>query len=114
MFKSALSDVLTPGEIGHQSGCASVSNDVDRISSALLDPAEWKPSVQKLDFALQDFTEELHVKRWKNVIENLEQLFPNLYQFDLIRRPSRYQIIAKKFLSKVFVFFGQFFNSCFK
>ena len=110
----ALSDVLTPGEIGHQIGCASVSNDVDRICSALLYPAEWKPSVQKLDFALQDFTEELHVKRWKNVIENLEQLFPNLNQFDFIRRPSRYQIISRKLFSKVFKLFGQFFNSCFK
>ena len=110
----ALSDVLTPGEIGHQIGCASVSNDVDRISSALLYPAEWKPSLQKLDFALQDFTEELHVKRWKNVIENLEQLFPNLNEFDFIRRPSRCQIISRKLFSKVFKFFGQFFNSCFK
>ena len=34
----ALSDILTPGEIGHQIGCGSLSNDVDRIAAALLDP----------------------------------------------------------------------------
>ena len=110
----ALSDILTPGEIGHQIGCASVSNDVERLSSALLNPAEWKPSVQKLGFALQDFTEELHVKRWQYVIQNLEQLLPSLNQSDLIRRYSRHRIIARKFFIKVFVFISRFLNSCFK
>ena len=108
----ALSDILTPGEIGHQIGCASVSNDVDRISAALLNPTEWKPSVQKLGFALQDFTEKLHVKRWKYVIENLEQLLPNLNQSNLIRRHSRYRIIASKLFSKVFICISRFLDSC--
>ena len=98
----ALSDILTPGEIGHQIGCASVSNDVDRISAALHNPAEWKPSEQKLGFVLQDLTEQLYVKRWKYVIESLEQLLPVLKQSDLIRRRSRYRIIASKLFSRVF------------
>ena len=98
----ALSDILTPGEIGHQIGCASVSNDVDRISAALHNPAEWKPSEQKLGFVLQDLTEQLYVKRWKYVIESLEQLLPVLKQSDLIRRRSRYRIIASKLYSRVF------------
>ena len=110
----ALSDTLTPGEIGHQIGCASLTNDVDRISAALLSPAEWKPSVQKLGFALQDFTEELHVERWKYVIESLEQLFPSLNQSDFIKRRSRYRIIARKLFSKVFICISRFLNSCYR
>ena len=110
----ALSDTLTPGEIGHQIGCASLTNDVDRISAALLNPAEWKPSAQKISFALKDFTEELHVKRWKYVIESLEQLFPSLNESDLIKRHSRYRIIARKLFSKVFICISRFLNSCYR
>ena len=106
----ALSDILTPGEIGHQIGCASVSNDVDRISAALHNPAEWKPSEQKLGFVLQDLTEQLYVKRWKYVIESLEQLLPVLKQSDLIRRRSRYRIIASKLFSIVFKYICRFLN----
>ena len=107
----ALSDILTPGEIGYQIGFASLSNDVDRISAALLNPAEWRPSVQKLGFVLQDFTEQSHVKRWKYVIKSLEQLFTNLHQSDLIRRRSRYRIFVNKLFSKVFSLYKSFFNS---
>ena len=110
----ALSDTLTPGEIGHQIGCASLTNDVDRISAALVSPAEWKPSAQKLGFALQDFTEELHLKRWKYVIESLEKLFPSLNQSDLIKRHSRYRIIARKLFSKFFICIRRFLNSCYR
>ena len=109
----ALSDILTPGEIGHQIGCASVSNDVDRISAALLDPSEWKPSAQKLSFVLQEFTEQLHIKRWRYVIENLEQLFPCLNQSDLIKRRSRYRIVASKLFRKFCIWISRFLNSCF-
>ena len=110
----ALSDILTPGEIGYQIGCASVSNDVDRISAALLNPAEWRPSAQKLDFVLQDFTEQSHIKRWKYVIKSLEQLFTNLHRSNLIRRRSRYRIIASKLFSKVLMRMSQFLNSQFR
>ena len=106
----ALSDILTPGEIGHQIGCASVSNDVDRISAALLDPSEWKPSAQQLSFVLQEFTEQLHIKRWRNVIKNLEQLSPCLNQSDLIKRRSRYRIIASKFFRKFCTWISRFLN----
>ena len=50
----ALSDILTPGEIGHQIGCGSLSNDVDRITAALLNPSAWKPLRSKLDLVLED------------------------------------------------------------
>ena len=106
----ALSDILTPGEIGHQIGCASVSNDVDRVSMALLNPSEWKPSVQKLGFTLQDYTEQLYVRRWKYVIESLEKLLPNLDRSNLIRRRSRYRIIASKLFSKIFMCISRFLS----
>ena len=106
----ALSDILTPGEIGYQIGFASLSNDVDRISAALLNPAEWRPSVQKLGFTLQDFTEQLYIKRWKYVVETLEKLLPNLDQSKLIRSRSRYRIIASKLFGKIFICISRFFS----
>ena len=91
-----------------------MSNDVNRISAALLNPAEWKPSEKKLGFVLQDFTEQLHVKRWKYVIKNLEQLFPDLHQSALIRRNSRYRIIASKLFGKFLACIGRFLGFSFR
>ena len=78
----ALSDILTPGEIGHQIGYSSLSNDVDRISSALLNPSEWKPSGQKLGFVLQD---ESHVIRWSMLLKILSNYFLGTHS-SLIKR----------------------------
>ena len=105
----ALSDILTPGEIGHQIGYASLSNDVERITDAIHSPAEWKSSVHKLGFTLKDLSEELNIKRWEYVIEKSEQLFPELNQSDLIKQHSRSRIIAIKLISKLIMYISQFF-----
>ena len=110
----ALSDILTPGEIGHQIGYSSLSNDVDRISSALLNPSEWKPSGQKLGFVLQDLSEESHVIRWKYAVENIEQLFFKGNHSSLIKQKSRYRIIAAKFFGGLFMYFIRFFKRYFR
>ena len=65
----ALSDILTPGEIGHQIGYGSLSNDVDRITAALLHPIAWKPSSLRLDIALQDLSEKSYIQRWNDVLQ---------------------------------------------
>ncbi len=109
----ALSDILTPGEIGHQIGYSSLSNDVDRITSALLNPMEWKPSGQSLGFALQDLSEKTHVKRWKYVIKNIEQLVFNYNQSSLIKQKSRYRIITSKFFGKLSFHFSRFIDAFF-
>ena len=110
----ALSDILTPGEIGHQIGYSSLSNDVNRISSALLNPSEWKPSGQKLGFALQDLSEKSHVKRWDYVVNSIEQLVSKGSQSSLIKQKSRYRIIAAKFFEKLFIYSTRFFYSFFR
>ena len=104
----ALSDILTPGEIGHQIGYSSLSNDIDRITSALLNPVEWQPSGQRLGYALQDLSEKSHLKRWKHVVENVEQLAFNVNKSSLIKQKSRYHIVAAKFLRRLLSYFSRF------
>ena len=100
----ALSDILTPGEIGHQIGCGSLSNDVDRISAAIRNPTEWKPSGSKLDFALHDLSEKSHVKRWKNVLDKIDKFAPTLNQFNSIKQRSRYHILISRALEKLIIY----------
>lgn len=98
----ALSDILTPGEIGHQIGYGSLSNDVDRITAALLHPIAWKPSSALLDNALQDFSEKSHIKRWNDVLQKIDQLVPILNESNIIKQRSRYHIIFNKLVNKLF------------
>ena len=96
----ALSDILTPGEIGHQIGYGSLSNDVDRITAALLHPIAWKPSSALLDNVLQDFSEKSHIKRWNDILPKIDQLVPILNESNIIKQRSRYHIIFNKLFSK--------------
>ena len=96
----ALSDILTPGEIGHQIGCGSLSNDVSRIIAAVCNPSDWKPSSSRLDSALRELSEELHVKRWKDVLQQIDQLVPMLYESNFIKQRSRLRIVSIKLFNK--------------
>ena len=97
----ALSDILTPGEIGHQIGCGSLSNDVDRIAAALLDPNAWKPLRSKLDFMLDELSEKTQATRWQIFINQIDKLLPALNKSNSIRHRPRYEIILGKFLKKL-------------
>jgi hypothetical protein len=99
-FNHALSDILTPGEIGHQIGCGSLSNDVDRIAAALLDPNAWKPLRSKLDFMLDELSEKTQAARWQIFINQIDTLLPALNKSNSIRHRSRYEIIFEKLLKK--------------
>ena len=96
----ALSDILTPGEIGHQIGYGSLSNDVDRITAALLHPIVWKPSSSRLDIALQDLSEKMYIKRWDDVLQKINQLAPFFNKPNIIKQRSRYHIMLNKLLNK--------------
>ena len=96
----ALSDILTPGEIGHQIGYGSLSNDVDRITAALLHPIVWKPSSSRLDIALKDLSEKTYIKRWDDVLQKINQLAPFFNESNIIKQRSRYHIMFNKILSK--------------
>ena len=100
----ALSDILTPGEMGHQIGCGSLSNDIDRISAALLDPNSWKPSGSRLNLALEDLSEKSHVERWKDVLSKIDSLMPSLDRFNSIKQRPRYQVIISKLFRKLLTY----------
>ena len=97
----ALSDILTPGEIGHQIGCGSLSNDVNRIIAAVCNPSDWKSSATKFDLALCELSEESHVKRWKDVLHQIDQLVPMFYESNLINQRSRLRIVGIKLFNKL-------------
>ena len=97
----ALSDILTPGEIGHQIGCGSLSNDVNRIISAVCNPSDWKSSSIKSDLVLLELSEESHVKRWKDVLNQIDQLLPMFYESDFINQRSRLRIVGIKLFNRL-------------
>ena len=97
----ALSDILTPGEIGHQIGCGSLSNDVNRIIAAVCNPSDWKPSSIKSDLALLELSEESHVKRWKDVLNQIDKLLPMFYESDFINQRSRLRVVGIKLFNKL-------------
>ena len=97
----ALSDILTPGEIGHQIGCGSLSNDVNRIIAAVCNPSDWKSSSIKSDLALLELSEESHVKRWKDVLNQIDQLLPMFYESDFIKQRSRLRIVGIKLFNRL-------------
>ena len=103
----ALSDILTPGEIGHQIGCGSLSNDVNRIIAAVCNPSDWKSSSTGLDLALRELSEESHVKRWKDVLHQIDQLVPIIYESNFIKQRSRIRIVTIKLFDKVRFFISK-------
>ena len=103
----ALSDILTPGEIGHQIGCGSLSNDVNRIIAAVSNPSDWKSSSTGLDLALRELSEESHVKRWKDVLHQIDQLVPIIYESNFIKQRSRIRIVTIKLFDKVRFFISK-------
>ena len=103
----ALSDILTPGEIGHQIGCGSLSNDVNRIIAAVCNPSDWKSSSTGLDLALRELSEESHVKRWKDVLHQIDQLVPTIYESNFIKQRPRIRIVTKKLFDKVRFFISK-------
>ena len=97
----ALSDILTPGEIGHQIGCGSLSNDVSRITAAVRNPSDWKPSSSRLNLALRELSEELHVKRWEDVLRQVAQLMPIFQESKLIKKRSYLRLVSTKLFNKL-------------
>ena len=106
-FNHALSDILTPGEIGHQIGCGSLSNDVNRVIAAVCNPSDWKSSSARLEIALRELSEESHVKRWKDVLHQIDQLVPIIYESNFIKQRSRIRIVTIKLFDKVRFFISK-------
>ena len=77
-FNHALSDTLTPGEVGHQIGCGSLEHDINRIAAAVADPGDWRPPAAVLDSFLEPYSESALTARWQGVLQHLDGLLPAL------------------------------------
>ena len=84
-FNHALADSLTPGEQGHQIGCGSLAYDVDRIVSAVADPACWRCSPPVLDTFLEAYSEPVLTQRWQVLLALLERLLPTLQENEVLQ-----------------------------
>ena len=81
-----------------------MSNDVNRIIAAVCHPSDWKSSATKLDLALCELSEESHVKRWKDVLHQIDQLLPMFYESNFINQRSRLRIVSIKLLNRLRLF----------
>ena len=71
-FNHALADTLDPGLVGHQIGCISLANDVQRITAALLDPPAWLPAPNQLQALLNQYSETSLKIRWRDVLRRID------------------------------------------
>ena len=67
----ALADTLDPGCLGHQIGCGSLENDVERIVAAAANPAPWRPQPAALAALLEGCGEAALLERWRQALEQL-------------------------------------------
>jgi glycosyltransferase involved in cell wall biosynthesis len=67
----ALADTLDPGCLGHQIGCGSLENDVERIVAAAANPAPWRPQPAALAALLEGCGETALLERWRQALEQL-------------------------------------------
>ncbi len=95
-FNHALSDTLTPGEMGHQLGCGALQYDVDRIADAVVDPLSWRPGVSELEHQLQAYSESKLVERWRRVLAELDVLLPLIKTEGCLVAPSPVQLHRRR------------------
>ena len=95
-FNHALSDTLTPGEMGHQLGCGALQYDVDRIADAVIDPLSWRPGVAVLEHQLQAYSESKLVERWRRVLAELDVLLPLIKTEGCLVAPSQGQLHRRR------------------
>ena len=88
----ALADTLTPGELGHQLGCGSLTHDVERIVAAAAAPQQWRPPVAQLEAWLQPFSEVALQARWQTVLRELDHLLPLLLVSPVLRAMPLWQL----------------------
>jgi hypothetical protein len=68
----ALADTLDPGVIGHQIGAGSLEADVERITSAVADPAAWRAEPQALAALFEGCSEQALRERWRMALAAID------------------------------------------
>ncbi len=68
----ALADTLDPGVIGHQIGAGSLDADLERITSAVADPAAWRAEPQALAALFEGCSEQALRERWRMALAAID------------------------------------------
>ncbi len=85
----ALADTLDPGWLGHQIGCGSLENDLERMAAAAANPAPWRPQPAALDALLEGCNEAALLERWRQALEQLGRHWDRLGEgAAVLRSPS--------------------------
>ena len=74
----ALADSLDPGVVGHQIGCGSLENDLERIQAAVADPMAWLPPPARLSKLLEACSEPVLQERWHTALEAIDAHWTHL------------------------------------
>ena len=74
----ALADCLDPGVVGHQIGCGTLENDLDRIQAAVADPMAWLPPPARLSNLLEACSEPVLQERWHTALEAIDAHWTHL------------------------------------
>ena len=74
----ALADSLDPGVVGHQIGCGTMENDLDRIQAAVADPMGWLPPPARLSNLLEACSEPVLQERWHTALEAIDAHWTHL------------------------------------
>ncbi len=76
----ALADTLDPGVVGHQIGCGSLENDLERIQAAVADPSAWLPLPDRLQPLLENWAEPVLLERWRMALLAIDSHWTHLQQ----------------------------------
>jgi glycosyltransferase involved in cell wall biosynthesis len=101
-FNHALADSLDPGLLGHQIGCGTLENDLQRIRAAVADPAAWRPAAERLDTLLAGCVEETLLERWRLALAAIDQHWDRLQAGAApLASPSVWQLRADQWTQRL-------------
>lgn len=101
-FNHALADTLDPGLLGHQIGCGSLENDLQRIRAAVADPAAWRPAPERLETLLAGCGEETLLERWRHALGAIDQHWDRLQAGAVpLASPSVWQLRADQWAQRL-------------
>lgn len=101
-FNHALADSLDPGLLGHQIGCGTLENDLQRIRAAVADPAAWRPAAERLDTLLAGCVEETLLERWRLALAAIDQHWDRLQAGAApLASPSVWQLRADQWAQRL-------------
>ena len=69
----ALADSLEPGRMGHQLGAGTLAADLEAISAAVAQPADWRPQLDTLNDLLDASSEASLLEHWRQALFAVNQ-----------------------------------------